>query len=88
LFVAAIAYFLLKEPYTGVNLVASIGAFIGVGIYSFGKDYYPLDSYYPVLFVSISTVSFTIELILTRIMNKYLHPIHAPFYYSLFLFII
>mmetsp|Transcript_27031 Transcript_27031/g.31192 ORF Transcript_27031/g.31192 Transcript_27031/m.31192 type:complete len:312 (+) Transcript_27031:33-968(+) len=91
LLVAVVAFFVFREPFTKLNLVASVGAYVGVGFYAFGKpamsDATPEAFWHShVIFAAVSSVSTGVVVLMTRAMNKHLHFVYSPFYYSWFLF--
>jgi drug/metabolite transporter (DMT)-like permease len=116
LLIAAVAYLILREPYTGINIIASVGAFLGIALYTYDKPStnendviasgfkdpesnfiqnlmatslaFVKSSLNDFLFVTVSSLSVSIVLILTRIMNQHLHFVFSPFYYSCVLFIV
>jgi len=84
LLVSVVAYYLLKEQITRLKVLAVVGSFLGVLLFSLHKNDSEAmagDHYYlGIVLVAFACIAGMIIVICLRIMNQHIHYILGPFY--------
>lgn len=86
LMIGILAYLLLGEAITRLKVLAVIGAFVGVYILTLHKDEnYQKGEHYTlgIILVSCTCMAITFVALLTRVLNKGIHYILSPFWFSM-----
>jgi drug/metabolite transporter (DMT)-like permease len=89
LLVAIIAYLLLREVLTKLDIGCLMGSFLGIVLFSMSNTKSKVDNstnqeyILGIGMIATATISVTISAICLRVINQHIHPVISPFYISI-----
>jgi drug/metabolite transporter (DMT)-like permease len=89
LLVAIVAFFLLKEKLTKIDIFALMGSFVGILLFASHNNKSSIESstkeeyLFGILMITFATLGMVVIAICLRIINQHIHATISPFYVSI-----